>query len=193
MKNLITPLYIFTPGASGVGTIQTNIKDFNVKSLLAIINITRETIIYSGALANKGYTNLSETTITLEFDTSAHSSTDILQIFYDSTVNYPAIVNSPTTDSLLATLTRLIKLSESLGNTDSFQRQKITLDAISASLILATINTVNNVGTINTVNNVGTVTTVAGQTSIAGMDREMYINPAKQTYAQSIRANLKFS
>jgi hypothetical protein len=184
MKNLITPLYIFTPGASGVGTIQTNIKDFNVKSLLAIINITRETIIYSGALANKGYTSLSETTITLEFDTSTHSSTDILQIFYDSTVDYPAIVNSPTTDNLLATLTRLIKLCESLGNTDGSQRQKVTLDAITASLTLAAISTVSTVST---------VTNVAAQASLAGMDREMYINPAKQTYAQSIRANLKFS
>jgi hypothetical protein len=186
MKTLISPPYIFTPGASGVGTIQTNIKDFNIKSLLAIINVTRETIIYSGALVNKGYTNLSETTITLEFDTSIHSSTDILQIFYDSTVDYPAIVNSPTTDNLLATLQMLIGICETLQVVDSAQRQRIAIDAIATGLTLATVTTV---GTVNTVSS---VTNVAAQSSMAGMDREMYINIAEQTYAQCIRQNLKF-
>jgi len=36
------------------------------------------------------------------------------------------------------------------------------------------------------------VTTLSNATAIAGMDREQWINAAKQTYAQSIRARLTF-
>jgi hypothetical protein len=39
---------------------------------------------------------------------------------------------------------------------------------------------------------VATVTAVTNMVSNAGMDREQYINIAKQTYAQSIRSRLEF-
>jgi hypothetical protein len=45
------------------------------------------------------------------------------------------------------------------------------------------------------VTTVGTVTTVSAVSNIAanaGMDREQYINVAKQTYANSIRSRLSF-
>lgn len=90
------------------------------------------------------------------------------------------------TDDLLAMINRLIKICESSQVVDSAQRQRITLDAIAASLTLATVTTVTTVTTVSTVSS---VTNVAAN---AGMDREQYINIAKQTYAQSIRPNLKF-
>lgn len=100
MKNYITPSYTFTPGASGVGTIDTNIVNFNIKLLVGIINITRETPIYWPALAGRGFTNVSGDVITLEYDTSTHNAGDVLQFIYDSTADYPVfsqVTNFPAT------------------------------------------------------------------------------------------------
>jgi len=91
-------------------------------------------------------------------------------------------------EDLLEVLVRLLKMSETLQVVDSSQRQRIVLDAITASLTLATVTTVGTVSNITT----GTIATVSNLTANAGMDREQFINIAKQTYAQSIRANLKF-
>ena len=79
-------------------------------------------------------------------------------------------------DDLLEMIMRLVKISETLQVVDSAQRQRIAIDSIAAGVTLPTVSSVTN---------------VAAQTGMAGMDREMYINIAKQTYAQSIRANLK--
>jgi len=85
MKSFITPAYTFTPGVSGVGTVNlTGITDFNVKKLVSIINQTRGEIIYSTASTDLKYTNVSGTTITLNKDTSAMSSGDVLQVIYES-------------------------------------------------------------------------------------------------------------
>jgi hypothetical protein len=48
------------------------------------------------------------------------------------------------------------------------------------------------VTTVSTVNTIASVTNIAAQTALAGMDREMYINIAKNTYANSIRSQLSF-
>ncbi len=94
MKNLITPSYVFTPGGSGVGTIDTNIVNFDIKLLYAIVNVTREAIIYTPAISGRGYTSITGDTITLEFSTTGMNSGDILQFIYDSTVDYPSYVNT---------------------------------------------------------------------------------------------------
>jgi hypothetical protein len=87
------------------------------------------------------------------------------------------------TENLLAMLSRMVKLLESNAIVDQQQRQRITLDAIAASLTLAAVTTVTTVGT---------VTSVTNMAANAGMDREQYINIAKQTYAMSIRSRLEF-
>jgi predicted double-glycine peptidase len=45
---------------------------------------------------------------------------------------------------------------------------------------------------LNQVQVVTNVAGVANQTAMAGMDREQFINVAKQTYTQSIRSRLEF-
>jgi hypothetical protein len=87
------------------------------------------------------------------------------------------------TDDLVELLQRLVKVCETLQVVDSAQRQRVTLDAITGSLTLAAVSSVSTVTTVST---------VAAQTTLGGMDREMYINIAKQTYALSIRPNLTF-
>lgn len=193
MKKYLTPYYTFTPGASGVGTIDTNITNFDIKLLTAIINVTKESIIYSPVLSGRGYTSISGGIITLEFDTSTQSSSDIIQILYQSTQDYPVDVSAQRSDDLLAQIQRLTKIAESLQVVDSAQRQRVALDTIAAGVTLPTVTTVTGVTTVTTVTTVSTVTTVASVTNVAsnaGMDREQYINIAKQTYAQSIRSRL---
>jgi len=96
----------------------------------------------------------------------------------------PTVANQ--SDDLLRMLSRLIKILECNAVVDQQQRQRVTIDAITGSLVLGTVSTVTNMATLSTVN------TVAAQTALAGMDREMYINVAKNTYANSIRSQLSF-
>lgn len=191
MKNLITPSYIFTPGASGVGTLDTNITNFDIRLLIAVVNITREEIIYAPALSGRGYTNINGDTITLEYNTTGQASTDILHFFYDSTPDYPSIVNSPRPNDLLAMMQRLVKVMESLQVVDSAQRQRISIDTIAAGTTLPTVTTVGTVSSITagTITTVGSVTNVA---AMAGMDREQYINISRQTAALALRPRLTF-
>lgn len=84
MKQFITPAYTFTPGASGVGTVDlSGISSFDIKRLVSIINQTTGTVIYSTASASLKYTNVSSTTVTLFKDTTGMSSGDVLQVIYD--------------------------------------------------------------------------------------------------------------
>ena len=86
MKQFIIPSYTFTPGASGVGTVDlSGILGFNIKYLAAIINQTRGVVIYATGDPARGYTNLVGTTLTLFFDTSSHNSGDTLQVMYELT------------------------------------------------------------------------------------------------------------
>jgi len=104
----------------------------------------------------------------------------------DVSVTNPYPVQAQRTDDLVEMLQRMVKLMESLAIVDVAQRQRISLDAIPAGVTLPTVTTVTTVSTVSSVTN------VAAQTALAGMDREMYINIAKQTYATSLRPQLSF-
>jgi hypothetical protein len=110
---------------------------------------------------------------------------------YDSAGSEVSVGSSPTssgtstTDNLLVMLMRIVKLLESNAVVDQQQRQRISVDSF-----IATVPTVSSVTTCSTVTS---VSNVAAQTALAGMDREMYINAAKQTYCQSIRSRLVIS
>jgi hypothetical protein len=95
----------------------------------------------------------------------------------------PMPVADSRAEDLLGMLSRIVKILESNAVVDQAQRQRVTLDAISAALTLATVTTVGTVTTVTALNNI---------LAIAGMDREQYINIAKQTYASSIRSRLEF-
>jgi len=109
-KAFLTPTYTFTPGASGVGTVNlSGISPFDVKRLAAIINQTRGVTIYAtGAVATR-YTAVSGTTLTLFVDTTGHSSGDVLQVIYDDptalavsgTVTANTGLSQPLTDAQL--------------------------------------------------------------------------------------------
>jgi hypothetical protein len=97
----------------------------------------------------------------------------------------PMPVVTTRNDDLTIMLSRLVKILESNAVVDQQQRQRVTLDAISASLTLATVSTVTTVSTVSNA-------TVSAQTTMAGMDREMYINISRQAYALALRPQLQF-
>ena len=203
MKNLITPSYVFTPGLSGVGTIDTNIINFDIKLLYAIVNVTREAIIYTPAISGRGYTSITGDTITLEFSTTGMNSGDILQFIYDSTVDYPSYVNTgqaqPLTNAQLATAettealrqiqTEVEVLKNSIGQTrvDTSGRLRVLLDSISASLTLATITTVGTVTTVTT------VSTVTNQTQIGGTNANDQVSALRRISADSLLAKIQIT
>jgi hypothetical protein len=129
---------------------------------------TRE-VTYSGEVAHAQAVGL----VTLTGPDDAKVAADV-----SSENPLPALIDR--TDNLLAMLSRVVKLLESNAVVDQQQRQRITLDSITAGITLATVT------------NVGAVGAVANQTAMAGMDREQFINVAKQTYALSIRSRLEF-
>jgi hypothetical protein len=84
MKAFITPSYTFTPGISGVGTVDlSGISSFDKKRLIAIINQTAGVVIYSTGSETVKYTDVTGSIVTLFLDTSAMNASDVLQVVYE--------------------------------------------------------------------------------------------------------------
>jgi hypothetical protein len=108
----------------------------------------------------------------------------------------PAVADR--TDNLLVMLSRIVKLLESNAVVDSAQRQRVNLDTISAAPFTLT-GAGNTAGVLrvtlptDSTGILAGVTTVTNLTTVGGMDREQYINIARNTYANCIRSKLIFS
>lgn len=179
MKDFVVTNYVFSPGTSGAGYVELySMDDFDITRVVAIINQTKGIVIYATGSSATRYTSISGKKIYLYFDTSSHSSSDKLQIIYNSPL--PQKTADTDQQELTKLLTRLVKVMENQQACDVAQRQKITLDAITASLTLATITTVS------------TVTSVSNAALIAGMGNEQYLNIARNTYSNAIRNKLSF-
>jgi hypothetical protein len=112
--------YTFNPGAKTV-TFSGLARAITLSNILLITNVTRNTIIYNFADTATGATNFNNNTLTLTYDTTSHSASDVLQIFLD--------VESKD-ESLHDLLRRMNKILESNSVVDLNQRQRITIDAI---------------------------------------------------------------
>jgi hypothetical protein len=106
------------------------------------------------------------------------------------TVPAPVIRSVPgSIDDNLILLRRMLKLLESQAAVDPQQRQRITLDAISAAVALPAVTTV---GTVTTVTTVSTVTSVTNIAAMAGWNQQMFADPARTAYNTGIRSQLTF-
>ena len=99
--------YVFTPGASGAGTVKIP-GTYAINQILLITNVTKNVILYSfgttnyaGTTATTTLANSSDfptvtqrydgyTTITLQYNTTTHSAADSLQIYVDEGQNHGA-------------------------------------------------------------------------------------------------------
>ena len=147
MKDFLVTEYIFSPGVSGSGYVEfINLDDFDITRLISIINQTRGVIIYATGSTDKRYTSVSGTRVFLNFDTSTHNSTDKLQIVYNN--SQPLKTNDNDQQDLTKLLSRLVKVMENQQACDAGQRQRVTVDAISAGVTLPTVTTVGAVTSI---------------------------------------------
>ena len=69
------------------------LSNFDINKLYAVINVTRNQIIYAPGAPNLGLSSLSGSIITLSYDTSSYSSSDILNVYYDTATGYES--NTP--------------------------------------------------------------------------------------------------
>ena len=67
--------------------------NFEINKLYAVINVTRNQILYAPGAPNLGISSVSGSLITLSFDTSSYSSSDILNVYYDAAPGFES--NTP--------------------------------------------------------------------------------------------------
>jgi hypothetical protein len=79
-------------------------------------------------------------------------------------------------DANIVLLRRIVKLLETQAAADAAQRQRVTLDAISGSLVLGTVTTVS---------------TVTNMSQLAGYDQRMFSDFARQAY-NGMRSQITF-
>jgi hypothetical protein len=94
MKQLLPINPIFTPGASGAGTLDfSRWPNFHIDKLYAVINVTQNTPIYVAGAPNLGVVQPgSQTALTfgnpailiLQANTALHTSSDKLNVYYDT-------------------------------------------------------------------------------------------------------------
>lgn len=119
MKAFITPAYTFTPGASGVGTIDlSGITSFDIKRLIAVINQTDGVLIYSTANVSKRYTSVVGNVVTLFADTSTMDASDVLQVVYEAEDTHATSAKQDLEKAVLDNI--LTKLNASLAVTGTF-------------------------------------------------------------------------
>jgi hypothetical protein len=94
-KQLINYVPVFTPGASGAGTLDfsTYAGVFDANKLYAVINVTQNTPIYVAGAPGLGFTAIAGPVVTLGFNTSTYNTNDLLNIYYDVAPGYES--NTP--------------------------------------------------------------------------------------------------
>ena len=179
----------------------SGVPTFGLEQILLITNVNPNIIIYNFADPTPNGGTLVGNVLTLDYNTASMSNTDPLQIYIDLPTTAPndqaAAIDSYT--HLL--LQRIAESVESLQTQDAANRQRITLDAISAALTLATVTTVGTVSTITagTITTVGTLTTITNPVPVGnvatmggGNPEWMFMDIARQAYNSGMRSQLAF-
>jgi hypothetical protein len=170
-----------------------------LSNIYLITNSTTNTIIYNFASSAKGNAGFTNNVLTLDFDTTAMSNTDDLQIILD--------VES-LEETLQTLLRRMNKLLESNTVVDSRLRQRVTLDA------LPTIELTNTVPVSGTVTATANINTAIATQAVANSATNPYTlgsistsavfegplhqlwrvaDESRNLYASAIRSKLVFS
>lgn len=145
MKYLVNA-YTFDPAAKTI----TFSEAYALNQLLLVTNVNTNQIIYNFAAPGSGG-SISGNVLTLDFDTTAMSSDDALQIFVEIEDTAPA-------DSASLLMRILSMLMAPLGYDKSLQRFRQT-----AVVESGTITQVSTVATVSTVTNQGNIGGIQGQ------------------------------
>ena len=205
--------YTFNPAGNTI-TFSGLRQDISLENILLITNTTANTIIYNFADSTTGAVSFNNNVLTLDYNTSAMSSTDKLQIYVD-VESYE--------ESLHDLLRRMNKLLESNAVVDNRLRQRVTIDAIGNSTAGSSPTEVTTTipvsGTVTANVTVGSNTTLSIGASDIQYVQSTQVSPyattsnitflrtingliderwriaddARNTYANTIRRNLVFS
>ena len=199
--------YTFTPAANTI-TLSGLTQAIALQNFLLITNTTANTIIYNFADSTTGAVSFNNNILTLDYNTSAMASTDLLQIYVD----LPSYE-----ESLHDLLRRMNKLLESNATVDIYQRQRVVLDAIGNNRSTATeiTTTVPVSGTVtaaasgtytvsnavasqlvsNSATNPYTLASASTGLIMEGPVHQLWrvANDAQACYASAIRSKLSFT
>jgi hypothetical protein len=158
-------------------------------SILIITNVASNTIIYNFAGSGKGGT-VSGNVLTLDFDTSAMSNSDPLQIYYEDAAIVPATVQEQqNTEDLLYLLSvqgnALGKLAEMVDGANI----RAALQASAAVIGAVTQSGSWSIATVTTVTTVTTCSTLTNQTQNGGQPTNDIVPNASNTLACLLNIN----
>lgn len=142
-----------------------NTTDFiTLEQILVITNVRSNIIIYNFADPNKGGV-LNDNVLSLTYDVTGMNHYSELQIFLEIPMN-------PSTDESVVLLRRLVQLLTPIATQDQLQRQRISVDSITAGLTLQNLTNLNNFNGVDT--------------------KYQLIDQARNTFANGIRQNLTY-
>ncbi len=185
--------YTFSPSTNKV-TITGLTFNLSLEQIYLITDATAGIIIYNFASSTTNGT-IANNVITLDYNCASLFASDALQILVDIPDTAPVDTANAIDTYEHILLERIADAVEPLATQDSAQRQRVTLDSITAGLTLATVTTVGTVstitgGTISTITNavpVGNVATLGG-----GNPEWQMIDWARAAYSNGIRSQLTF-
>lgn len=82
-KILNVSKYTFNPANKTVDF--SLIPDFSLNRLYGIVNVTQNALIYAPGASGLGVSSVQGDVVTLQYDTTSHKTTDVLNIYYETT------------------------------------------------------------------------------------------------------------
>ena len=178
-KLLSSSEYTFNAN-TGTVTFGDSLTGLELQNVALITNVTTNTVIYQFNKSGFGG-SLTGLILTLDYDTSAMSDSDDLQIFIEGD-----FIRSDTNESIIL-LRRIAQLLSPIATQDSNQRQRVTVEVMpTVTVAQATAASLNA-----TVTGTVAVSAVSNIAAIGGVDpRFQFVDAARTAYATGIRANL---
>jgi hypothetical protein len=191
-KLLSSSEYTFNAN-TGTVTFGDSLTGLELQNVELITNVTTNTVIYQFNKSGFGG-SLTGLILTLDYDTSAMSDTDDLQIFIEGD-----LIRSDTNESIIL-LRRIAQLLSPIATQDSLQRQRVTVEVMPTTTVAGTVTvaqaTAANLqatvtGTVAISSGTVTVGSITNLAGIGGVDaRFQFVDAARTAYATGIRANL---
>jgi len=191
--------YVFSPSTNKV-TITGLSFNLALEQILLITDTTAGIIIYNFANSSLNGT-IANNVITLDYNCSALSATDSLQIYVDISDTAPVDTAMMTDAYTHVLLERICDLLEPMATQDGSQRQRVTVDALTAGQTLSTVTTVGTVSTVSSIT-AGTISTITNPvplgnlatwgTAPGGNIEWQMIDWARGAYNEGIRSQLTF-
>lgn len=158
-------------------------------SILIITNVASNTIIYNFAGPSKGGT-VSGNVLTLDFDTSAMSNSDPLQIYYEDAAIVPATVQEQqNTEDLLYLLSQQGQMIGKIAEMVDGANIRAALQASAAVIGAVTQSGSWTLTTVTTVSTVTTCSTLTNQTQNGGQPTNDIVPNASNTLATLANIN----